>query len=130
MWINYLFLRLNVWTNKKIDFKCQYKIELKFDDCRCLHIWIILLFDYDSTLFVVVYQVCTLVSWDSSVHDSIHLNRVTPNNERVYLIIKVVVQLSHPAAMELILRKRICINVYKKQSIAEKLRRKIGKMVS
>ena len=75
-------------------------------------------------------QVGTLVAWDSSVHDSIHLNRVTPNNERIYLIVKVVVQLSHPAAMELILRKRICINVYKRQSIADKLRRKIGKMVS
>ena len=75
-------------------------------------------------------QVCTLIAWDSSVHDSIHLNRVTPNNERIYLIVKVVVQLSHPAAMELILRKRICINVYKRQSIADKLRRKIGKMVS
>jgi len=71
-----------------------------------------------------------VVLWDSSVHDSIHLNRVTPNNERVYLIVKVVVQLSHPAAMELVLRKRICINVYKRQSIAEKLRRKIAKTVS
>jgi kinesin family protein 13 len=71
-----------------------------------------------------------VISWDSSVHDSIHLNRVTPNNERVYMIVKVVVQLSHPAAMELVLRKRICINVYKRQSIAEKLRRKIAKTVS
>jgi len=74
--------------------------------------------------------VCTLVAWDSSVHDSVHLNRVTPNSERVYLIVKVVVKLSHPAAMELILRKRICINVYKRQSIADRLRRKIGKAVS
>ena len=78
---------------------------------------------------VVNLKVCTVVAWDSSVHDSVHLNRVTPNNERVYLILKVVVQLSHPAAMELVLRKRICINVYKRQSLAEKLRRKIGRMV-
>ena len=30
-----------------------------------------------------------VVSWDSSIHDSLHLNRVTPTNERVYLIVKV-----------------------------------------
>jgi kinesin family protein 13 len=49
---------------------------------------------------------------DSSMHDSVYLNR-----ERIYLILKVSVRLSHPAVMELILRKRISINVYKKQSL-------------
>ena len=34
-------------------------------------------------------DVTAVVSWDSSIHDSVHLNRVTPNNERVYLILKV-----------------------------------------
>lgn len=77
----------------------------------------------------MVCQVSTLVAWDSSVHDSIHLNRVTPASERVYLIVKVVVKLTHPAAMELILRKRICINVYKRQSFTDKLRRRISKAV-
>ena len=70
-----------------------------------------------------------MVSWDSSIHDSIHLNGLTPNNERVYLIVKATVRLSHPASMELILRKRVCINVYKRQSITEKLRSKITKSV-
>lgn len=31
--------------------------------------------------------------------------------QRVYLTIRVVVQLSHPADMQLVLRKRICVNV-------------------
>ena len=35
-------------------------------------------------------DVTAVVSWDSSIHDSVHLNRVTPNNERVYLILKVI----------------------------------------
>ena len=49
------------------------------------------------------------------MHDSVHLNRVTPQNERIYLIVKTTVQLSHPAAMELVLRKRIAANIYNKQ---------------
>ena len=71
-----------------------------------------------------------MVSWDSSIHDSPHLNRVTQSNERVYLILKAVVRLSHPAAMELVLRKRIAINVYKRQSITEKLKKRISRVVS
>ena len=51
------------------------------------------------------------------MHDSVHLNRVTPQNERIYLIVKTTVQLSHPAAMELILRKRIAANIYNKQVV-------------
>ena len=43
---------------------------------------------------------------------------------------QVVVRLSHPAAMELVLRKRISINVYKRQSITDKLKKRIGKAVS
>ncbi|XP_048248867.1 kinesin-like protein KIF13B isoform X7 [Haliotis rufescens] len=63
-------------------------------------------------------NVCALVSWDSSIHDSPHLNRLTPANERIYVILKAVVRLSHPASMELVLRKRVCINIYKKQSLS------------
>ncbi|MEQ2188329.1 hypothetical protein GOODEAATRI_013823 [Goodea atripinnis] len=37
------------------------------------------------------------------------------NEERIYLIIKATVQLSHPASMELVLRKRIAVNIYNKQ---------------
>ncbi|CAI9553393.1 unnamed protein product, partial [Staurois parvus] len=62
----------------------------------------------------------------SAIHDSIHLNRVTPQNERIYLIVKVTVQLSHPAAMELVLRKRIAVNVYNKQSFTQSLKRRMS----
>uniref|UniRef100_A0A8C3RBF6 Kinesin family member 13A n=1 Tax=Cyanoderma ruficeps TaxID=181631 RepID=A0A8C3RBF6_9PASS len=65
-------------------------------------------------------------AWDSSVHDSVHLNRITPQNERIYLIVKTTVQLSHPAAMELVLRKRIAANIYNKQSFTQSLKRRIS----
>ncbi|OTF71336.1 kinesin-like protein KIF13A-like protein, partial [Euroglyphus maynei] len=56
-------------------------------------------------------------SWDSSIHESPYLNRVTLPNERIFLIIKVCIAITHPAKMNLILRKRIAINVYKKQGL-------------
>ncbi|XP_074843707.1 kinesin-like protein KIF13A isoform X5 [Carettochelys insculpta] len=71
-------------------------------------------------------EVSATASWDSSVHESVHLNRVTPQNERIYLIVKVTVQLSHPAAMELVLRKRIAANIYNKQSFTQSLKRRIS----
>ncbi|KGL74303.1 Kinesin-like KIF13A, partial [Tinamus guttatus] len=71
-------------------------------------------------------EVSATAAWDSSVHDSVHLNRVTPQNERIYLIVKTTVQLSHPAAMELVLRKRIAANVYNKQSFTQSLKRRIS----
>ncbi|KAM6943532.1 kinesin-like protein KIF13B [Xenentodon cancila] len=51
-------------------------------------------------------------SWDSTVHDCPQLSRggVWPE-QRVYLTVRTVVQLSHPADMQLVLRKRICVNV-------------------
>ncbi|XP_022106893.1 kinesin-like protein KIF13A isoform X4 [Acanthaster planci] len=75
-------------------------------------------------------DVCAVASWDSSIHDSPHLNRVTSPNERIYLIVKAVVQLSHPATMELVLRKRICVNIYKKQGITSTIKKKMGRMDS
>ncbi|KAG8442351.1 hypothetical protein GDO86_011230 [Hymenochirus boettgeri] len=71
-------------------------------------------------------EVSATASWDSAIHDSVHLNRVTPQNERVYLIVKVTIQLSHPAAMELVLRKRIAVNVYNKQSFTQSLKRRMS----
>lgn len=44
-------------------------------------------------------------------------------NERVYLILKTTVRLSHPAPMDLVLRKRISLNIYKRQSITERLKK-------
>lgn len=51
-------------------------------------------------------------SWDSTVHECPQLSRggAWPE-QRVYLTIRVVVQLSHPADMQLVLRKRVCVNV-------------------
>ncbi|KPP79367.1 kinesin-like protein KIF13A-like, partial [Scleropages formosus] len=60
-------------------------------------------------------EISAVCSWDSSIHDSVHLNRVTSPNERIYLIVKATVQLSHPACMELVVRKRIAVNIYNKQ---------------
>ncbi|XP_066848179.1 kinesin-like protein KIF13A isoform X4 [Anser cygnoides] len=71
-------------------------------------------------------EVSATAAWDSSVHDSVYLNRVTPQNERIYLIVKTTVQLSHPAAMELVLRKRIAANIYNKQSFTQSLKRRIS----
>ena len=45
-----------------------------------------------------------VAGWDSSIHDSVYLNRITQANERAYLIVKLVVRLSHPTTMDLVLR--------------------------
>lgn len=57
-------------------------------------------------------QVKAEASWDSTVHECPWLSRggLWPE-QRVYLTIRVVVQLSHPADMQLVLRKRICVSV-------------------
>ncbi|XP_047021159.1 kinesin-like protein KIF13A isoform X7 [Helicoverpa zea] len=70
-------------------------------------------------------DVSAVASWDSSIHDSQYLNRITEANERVYLILKTTVRLSHPAPMDLILRKRLGLNIYKRQSLTDRIRKKI-----
>ncbi|CAG9796373.1 unnamed protein product [Diatraea saccharalis] len=70
-------------------------------------------------------DVSAVASWDSSIHDSQYLNRTTEANERVYLILKTTVRLSHPAPMDLILRKRLGLNIYKRQSLTDRIRKKI-----
>ncbi|XP_053210758.1 kinesin-like protein KIF13A [Panonychus citri] len=71
-------------------------------------------------------DVCSATAvWDSSVHDSPALNRPTSANDRVYLILKVSVRLSHPALMDLVLRKRLAINVYKQQSLTERIKKSL-----
>uniref|UniRef100_A0A8C4Z7F5 Kinesin family member 13A n=1 Tax=Gadus morhua TaxID=8049 RepID=A0A8C4Z7F5_GADMO len=71
-------------------------------------------------------EVSVACSWDSSIHDSVHLNRITSPNERIYLIAKVTLQLSHPASMELVVRKRIAVNIYNKQSFTQSLKRRMS----
>uniref|UniRef100_A0A452E9J1 Kinesin family member 13B n=1 Tax=Capra hircus TaxID=9925 RepID=A0A452E9J1_CAPHI len=59
-------------------------------------------------------------SWDSA------LSKGTPVDERVFLIVRVTVQLSHPADMQLVLRKRICVNVHGRQGFAQSLLKKMS----
>lgn len=54
-------------------------------------------------------------SWDSTVHDCSQLSRAGTPDLRVYLTVQTVVQLSHPAHMQLVLRKRICVSVTGRQ---------------
>ncbi|KAH8290625.1 hypothetical protein KR054_004633, partial [Drosophila jambulina] len=68
-------------------------------------------------------DVCSVASWDSSMHDSQALNRVTEANERVYLILRTTVRLSHPAPMDLVLRKRLSINIKKGQTLTDRLKK-------
>ncbi|KZS16304.1 Kinesin-like protein [Daphnia magna] len=87
-----------------------------------------------SSLPIIRYldneDIGAVAAWDSSIHDSLYLNRVTEANERVYLILKATVRLSHPSPMDLILRKRLAINIYKKQSLTSILKKKIGRVDS
>ncbi|NXI58431.1 KI13B protein, partial [Chloroceryle aenea] len=65
-------------------------------------------------------------SWDSTVHNCIQLSKGTAADERVYLIVRATVQLSHPAEMQLVLRKRICVNVYGRQGFAQTFLRRMS----
>lgn len=64
--------------------------------------------------------------WDSSLHDSTALNRTTQTHERVHVILKAHVRLTHPTCMEVILRKRLTLNVYKQKSLAERLKKRLS----
>ncbi|KAJ3606514.1 hypothetical protein NHX12_026035 [Muraenolepis orangiensis] len=48
-------------------------------------------------------------SWDSTVHDCPQLSRGGAPDQRVYLTLRTTVMLTHPARMQLVLRKRICV---------------------
>lgn len=65
--------------------------------------------------------------WDSSIHESASLNRLTAPTERIFLIVKTAVRLSHPALIDVVLRKRIAINVYKKQSLTKSIFKRISR---
>ena len=71
-------------------------------------------------------EVGAVASWDSSVHEWTKLNKITPEQERLYMVIKAVVRLSDPTPMDLVLRKRICFAIYKRQSITSFLRKSVG----
>ncbi|XP_062864132.1 kinesin-like protein KIF13B [Trichomycterus rosablanca] len=65
-------------------------------------------------------------SWDSTVHDCPQLSRGGAPDQRVYLTIRTVVQLSHPAEMQLVLRKRICVNLAGRQGFAQNFLRRMS----
>ncbi|XP_077366872.1 kinesin-like protein KIF13B isoform X2 [Festucalex cinctus] len=65
-------------------------------------------------------------SWDSTVHECPELSRVASGEQRVYLTVRVVVELSHPAHMQLVLRKRICVNVAGKKGFAQSLLKRMS----
>ncbi|KAM6915006.1 kinesin-like protein KIF13B [Xenentodon cancila] len=65
-------------------------------------------------------------SWDATVHECPQLSRATSSNQRVYLTVRAAVQLSHPAQMQLILRKRVCVNVAGKQGFAQSLLKRMS----
>ncbi|XP_063079873.1 kinesin-like protein KIF13B [Engraulis encrasicolus] len=65
-------------------------------------------------------------SWDPTVHDCPELRRGGGANQRVYLTVRVVLLLSHPAQMQLVLRKRICVSLSGKQGFAQSFLRKMS----
>ncbi|XP_063298079.1 kinesin-like protein KIF13B [Pelobates fuscus] len=65
-------------------------------------------------------------SWDCTVHNCPQLSKGSSADERVFLIVRVTVQLSHPAEMQLVLRKRICVNVYNRQGFAQNFLRRMS----
>ncbi|XP_043074792.1 kinesin-like protein KIF13B isoform X2 [Puntigrus tetrazona] len=65
-------------------------------------------------------------SWDCTVHDSPELNRATGPDHRIYLTVRTMVLLSHPAQMQLVLRKRICVTLTGRQGFAQSLLRRMS----
>ncbi|XP_048830805.1 kinesin-like protein KIF13B isoform X2 [Brienomyrus brachyistius] len=85
--------------------------------------------DYFFDLQIVKHddnEVKAEASWDSAVHECPQLSRGgVALEQRVYLIVRAVVQLSHPEEMQLVLRKRICVSIVGRQGFAQTfLRRK------
>lgn len=46
------------------------------------------------------------------------------------MILRVTVRLSHPAPMDLVLRKRLAMNVYKRQSITDRIKNQIKSKIT
>ncbi|KAG7316441.1 hypothetical protein KOW79_019982 [Hemibagrus wyckioides] len=65
-------------------------------------------------------------SWDCTVHDCAELNRGGGPEQCVYLTVRVAVLLSHPAQMQLILRKRVGVNLTARQGFAKSLLKRMS----
>ena len=59
------------------------------------------------------------------MHENAALNKPTPSGTIIYGIVRVGVPLAYPLKTEIVLRKRIAINVYRKPSIRDRLIRRI-----
>uniref|UniRef100_A0A915BGT0 Kinesin-like protein unc-104 n=1 Tax=Parascaris univalens TaxID=6257 RepID=A0A915BGT0_PARUN len=71
------------------------------------------------------FELSATCSWDSSIHDHPALNKPSGGNEQIYAILKVAVRVLHPCQIDIIIRKRICMHIYKKASLTERLMKKI-----
>ncbi|CAM4783139.1 unnamed protein product [Rotaria magnacalcarata] len=58
-------------------------------------------------------QAYAIAQWDPTIHELATMNQVTAHDTLIYLIVKITVIVSQPAHMELVLRKRIAINIQK-----------------
>ncbi|VUZ51670.1 unnamed protein product [Hymenolepis diminuta] len=91
----------------------------------------------DSKSFVtlpVIKNYATLIgalaSWDSNLHESDLLNKITPPSERIYLIVKVHILVRKPVEMTLVLRKRICVKICRRSALATILKSPFSRIVS
>ncbi|OAF71253.1 hypothetical protein A3Q56_00958 [Intoshia linei] len=55
-------------------------------------------------------------SWDKSLHQLAEFNKVTPKEEYLTGVVKIIVNLSYPSSVKIMLRKRICFSIVKKAS--------------
>lgn len=65
---------------------------------------------------ITIFQTATIIF--------LQFSRISAN-ERVFLILKTTIRLSHPAPMDLVLRKRLALNIYKRQSITDRIFKRI-----
>lgn len=52
-----------------------------------------------SKLHIKENEIGVVATWDSSAHGNSKLNRVTPDHEKLYMIVKVLVRLTDPSPM-------------------------------
>ena len=58
-------------------------------------------YEYNPAIILLILEneIGVVATWDSSAHDNSKLNRVTPDHEKLYMIVKVVVRISDPSPM-------------------------------
>lgn len=91
----------------------------------------------DSKSFVtlpVIKNYATLIgalaSWDSNLHESDLLNKITSSSERIYLIVKVHILVRKPVEMTLVLRKRICVKICRRSALSTIFKSPFSRIIS